>query len=410
MRALPLVLALGLGCRQDYDLVSLDPGAGPQPSHVVDHGVRGAPVTPGPARPTAPTTRPRRPLHPRPDLVAQEVPLGGGAQSDVVDFLFVIDGSSSMKQLVEQVYDGFDALVAEGAFPKDARIAVTGTTPADPDRRTRTHAAVHKGKQVRYDPGFQRLVDADGILRYRATYPEMEAAFALDGCDAWSRPGDRNEAGVPCFEAHTQLGLVGVGVEAGLTAVNQLLQQRQVFRTGAAANIVFVSDTQDPGLSASAPGFEDLVALRPTGPELVQTAASRQLTSSMRLHAITPVTECGSEPYAHLGDVYGDAARATGGRTLDVCTATPADYVDLIRAIVEDGAVPTEPVIPLERTERVRAVFVDGVEAKYHLSRDKRAIVLDAEMPAQRSNVRVEYKVPVPQRLAAPPAAKLAPR
>jgi hypothetical protein len=418
----PLVVATLVGCSQEYDLVTVAPdgvvapdgGAAPVRA---DHGIRGSSSLPVRAPDLATTdrpVRPRKPRHPRPDLEAQEVPLGGGAASDVVDFLFVVDGSTSMKRVVEQVYDGFDALVAEDAFPADGRVAVTSTLPAEEvDGRIgrRAHPGVHGGKIVRLDPGFQRLVDGAGILAYREAYPELREQFALDGCDAWTAAGARNAAGVPCFEAHTQLSMLPVGVEAGLTAVDQLLRRQVVFRTGAAANIVFVSDTQDPGLGPDKPGFEELVALRPSGPEVVAHAADRQLTASLRVHSIAPVTSCGSEQYDHIGDVYGDAARATGGRSLDVCTATPDQYVAMIRGIVAEGSVPTEPVVPLSRTDRVRAVFVDGQEVPYHLSRDKKAVILDSGMPSSRSKVRVEFKVPTEARgsVVVAPGTTLAP-
>jgi hypothetical protein len=410
MRSPSMALLVGLvGCGQEYGLSGLEPApveAGADEAVAV--GVRRDPrpvATPSTSTSAGrPVDRPRRPRSPRPEFVAQEVPLGGGARTEVVDFLFVVDNSSSMKRIVDQVFDGFDALVAEGAFPKDARIAVTSTLPADPDRPGRPHPSVHKGSMMRWDPGFQHLVSAEGIQRFRAEFPVMADSFALDGCDPWFAPGERSAQGVPCLEAHTQLALVGVGTEAGLTAAQQLLARGPVFRTGAAANVIFVSDTQDPGLEADKPWFDALVAMRPTGEELVATAAGQQLTASMRLHAIAPQTQCGGEAYAHIGDVYGDAARETGGRTLDICTAEPADYVALVRDIVADGAVPTAPVVPLERAERVRTVFVDGREVPWRLSRDQKAVVLDTPMPEQRSTVRIEYKAVVPSSAPALPA------
>jgi hypothetical protein len=414
MRALGLVATAALvGCAQEYGLQSVDPQVAVGPQEIVAQGQRGPVEVATPSTPAATPSerpqkhRPRVPRRPREGLVAQEVPLGGGARTDVVDFLFVVDGSASMKSVVAGVFDGFDALVDEDAFPKDARIAVTSTLPADPTRRSHPHPAVHHRGLVRFDPGFQRLVDAEGIAAVRTTFPEATELFALDGCDAWFAPGDENARGIPCFQAHTQLSLLGVGVEAGLTAVNQLLERGPVFRTGAAANIVFVSDTQDPGIKADHPGFDELVSLRPTGDEVVATASARQVTSSLRLHAIAPVTRCGNEPYEHIGDVYGDAARATGGHAMDLCEATPDDYVAMVRGIVDDGSVPTTPVVPLAHQDRVRAVFVDGVEVPYHLSRDHRAVVLDTPMPSERSNVRIEYKaVPTPAAGVAPAAAR----
>lgn len=403
MRMGPIaILAWAVGCGQEYGLSPAAPGAEPSPfdGATATSGVRGSPGGRRDPRPAAETpaapSRPgaHRPRHPRPEFAAQEVPLGGGATTDVVDFLFVVDHSSSMNRIVDQVFAGFDALAAEDAFPRDARIAVTSTLPADPDRPSRPHPAANKAKMMRWDPGFQRLVSAEAIAAFREEFPGMAESFALDGCGPWFAPAAKSPSGASCFAAHTQLALVSVGTEAGLTATQQLLSRAPLFRTGAAANVVFVSDTQDPGVGPDHPDLAALLDLRPTAEELLATAAARQVTSSLRLHAIAPQTQCGSEPSAHLGDPYGDAARATDGRTLDICAAKPEDYVTFVREIVADGSVPTSPVVPLARPERIRAVFFDGREVPWHLSSDQRAVVVDRPMPAARTAVRIEYRAP----------------
>ncbi len=420
LRVPVLTLVALAGCGQEYQLSQAlspavvpsgasDPGAPPEvvsrPSH--------DPVAPeagGAAPDTA--TRPRGPgnvgeARPEPEQI---VLLGGGARTEVVDFLFVVDDSSSMKEILQQVFDGIDALTEEGVFPADARIGVMSTLPANERFPNRVHPAAPQKPFLRLEPGFGDLVSRDRIAAFREVAPEEVAArFELEGCDAWFAPGATNEAGVPCLTAHTQQMVFPVQVEAGLTAVGQRLAKGPLFRTGAAANVIVVSDTHDPGLPEGNPWFDLLVAQRPTGEQLAVTAARQQVTSSFRLHAVAPAEACGNEGWAAIGPVYYEAAAATGGLTLDVCTADPDAYVSLIRRIVTEGSVPTRPVVPLAEAGGVRSVLVDGVPTSFHLSRDRKAVILDEPMPASTSRVTIRYKG-VPEAALTGPGGATPPR
>ena len=321
--------------------------------------------------------------------------LGGGADTPVADFLFVVDNSASMNRVVDRVRAAFASLAESGVFPADARIAVMSTLPGDPEDLGRAHPAVrHRGRN-RLDPGFLRLVDAASIARFVAHAPvEQQARFTAEGCrDAWFRPGDTNERGVPCIVAHTQIAMDAVGVEAGLTAFGQLLEARAgqpLFRPGAAANVIFVSDTQDPGLGPAAPDLPALVAARPDAEALAARVDEDNTVASFRLHAIAPDAPCG-EPWGHLGPVYQDAAKASGGRSLDVCTAD--DYRGLIAAIAREGAVVQRPVVALGRAPEDAVVEVDGAPVGWSASPDGRAVVLDHELGPRRSAVTITYRV-----------------
>lgn len=373
MRQAPILVLLA-ACAPEYELSRVAP---PSP---VDAAV------PAPQR-DAPTTPARQPRPTR----KVEVDLGGGAPTAVADYLFVVDGSSSMQAVIDRVLDGIDALAAEGdAFPADARIAVLGTTPSHPRHRRRPHPATPGEDWLRYDPAFGDLVDGERIERFRAEAPpEWASRFATDGCEAWFVPGDLNDDGVACLVAHTQSLLYPVHVEAGLTALGQrLAEPKPLFRTGAAVNVIFVSDTHDPGLPPDRDAYEALVALRPTFADLEALALAQTELASFRVHAVAPRDKCSGEPWT--GDLaYFDAADASGGATLDVCTATPDDYVAMVRRMVTEGAVPARAVVPLGQRGTVASVTVDGATVPFKLSRDGRAVVLEA-LPAQRSRVSVE--------------------
>lgn len=399
-----MLLALLLACAPDY-LLSAWHGAEPP-------AATGAPATGATTAPTAAAQRARpafTPVSVEDDggsAVAAEVDssgrvrrerfvLGDGVDTAVADFLFVVDNSASMNRILDRVRGAFATLAEAGAFPAEARIAVMSTLPADPEALGRAHPAVrHRGRN-RLDPGFLRLVDAASILRFREGADEAaRARFPARGCGtAWFRPGERDADGVPCIVAHTQIAMDAVGVEAGLTAFGQLVEargDRPLFRPGAAANVIFVSDTQDPGLGADAAWLGPLVAARPTAESLGALVDAANTVASFRLHAIAPEHDCG-EPWAHLGPVYQDAARASGGRTLDVCTAE--DYRGLIADIAREGAVVQRPVVALARPLEDAVVEVDGQPVGWSASADGRAVVLDTELGPERRAVTVTYRV-----------------
>jgi hypothetical protein len=326
---------------------------------------------------------------------------GGSTRNDVVDVLFVLDHSVSMRHVVARVQEALVDLDA-AAFPAETRIAFTSTLPARPDRLNSVHRAAKRRGRMQWDPGFAQLVSRDTIAAARANTPEIADHFAHDGCDAWFRPGDTNAAGVSCMVAHSQISQQGVGVEAGLTAVDQLMARRTgrpTFRPGASVNIVFISDTHDPGIGPNAAA--ELIDLRPTGHDLVQAILADNPVSAVRLHAIAPETEC-VEQWAHIGPSYFDAVEATGGVKLDVCTAT--DYRPLLTTILHEGAVPTQPVFGLvTAAEEVEQVLLDGEPVVFTPHPTLPTVTLELPPtvdPRAEHRVEIEYRA----RTVAPPA------
>lgn len=93
----------------------------------------------------------------------------------------------------------------------------------------------------------------------------MAAAYVEPLCaDEWFKPEDVNSNKKRCLSVALQNPFHAVGCEAGMTALGQLIEKRgQVFRKGAFAQIVFVSDAQDPGC-----GNADLQKIRPKPEDL----------------------------------------------------------------------------------------------------------------------------------------------
>jgi hypothetical protein len=325
---------------------------------------------------------------------------GGSARNQVADYLIVLDNSVSMDKVIDRVRAGFASLKPE-MFPPEARIAVMSTLPGrererQPVRgplRFDLHPAVGSRDVYKHDPGFLRLVDDEGIRTLRSARPDVADRFPLDGCDAWFAPGAVNAAGQPCIVAHTQGLLASAHSEAGLTAFRQLLERHTgtpIFRPGAAVNVIFVSDTHDPGVSRKA---ADLLADRPTAAELAELVDRDNVVSSLRFHAIAPETEC-VERWFGFGPAYFEAAEATGGAVLDLCTAQ--DYRPILEKAFDEGARPTRPRFALgAEVEQVDDVRVDGTSTSWTLTGTGR--VVELELPPSPAGaalqvVEVDYK------------------
>jgi len=416
-RALTLGLVLGVGCTQDYEINAMegdDAVASSSPTNAVNpagggsgtpsvepsantangvvgsatmvpggpetdpmnagHGPRATPFDRGlyvydPVEPSAGAVE----AHEDPEQREREdlFEIESDLRTPIVDFLFVVDNSTSMGRIRDLVRSGLVSLYDEDAFPADARIAVMSTIPANPSDLTQLHPRVNdQGGQVN-EPGFLRLVDAEGIDRFRAKSPELGEAFRFDGCEnAWFTPWEENDEGVPCMVAHTQISRTPVRVEAGLSAFQQFLQKRDgqsTFREGAAVHVIFVSDTHSPGLAGGANRVEktglevDPITYR----DLHTLVSADNLVGTFKVHAIAPATEC-VEEWAHLGPRYFNVADASGGSTLDICTAE--DYAPFIRELVEDSDVIEAAILSLGRpSAAVHQVLLDGVSVPFEV-------------------------------------------
>ncbi len=332
----------------------------------------------------------------RAQLRRERFSFGGEELTPLADYLFVVDDSVSMESVIDPLRQGFSSLAHEGVFPPRSRIAVMNTQPGDYQNLQRWHPTVLRSWALRGSPGFLRLVDGDALESYRQRLgPERAGLFAHRGCQAWFAPQERGAGGVSCLEAHTQIGLVAYRAEAGLHAFKQLLLVRgeqPLFRPGAAANVIFVSDTHDPGFQPSQAKpeldaqLEDLYARQPDFDELQELVLAANLVSSFRVHAIAPQSLC-SEPW--LEPSYFDVTEQSGGVSLDICVER--DYAPLVREIVRSGALQQQPLFALSvPAAAVETVLVDGEAVSFTLE-GERVLALDLELPGRRADVEVVY-------------------
>lgn len=264
------------------------------------------------------------------------------------DLLFVVDESVSMRVILTAMREGF-AAISTAKFPEDTKIAVTNTAPAyysdlsmgffDP-----TQGFVNV-MGLTSQPGFLKLVSESSIQNFLATNPASAANFSNAGCaQEWFSPGDLNAAGLSCLSAATQVAYLGTGVEAGAVSLDQLVSSyfnssRRLFREGALVNVVFVSDTHDPGAAYYG---------KPGAPTAFPSFASINNKILAANPGIRAVKFNGIVPLPPQGDVA-----LNGIRTVGVVPATIADSqvsgeklwdFDYLKLIGPSGGVAMHPV------------------------------------------------------------------
>jgi len=323
-----------------------------------------------------------------------------GPKAAMADFLFVFDNSVSMRTSLDQLRAGFASLNT-AAWPSDSRIAVMTTLPGDPSNLSTVHPTVKRYANIDLDPGFLNLVNEAGRRRFidaAGTAADDKAGFAEQMCAAdWFKPSDVNSAGKPCLSVAIQSPFRGVGVEAGLVALSQIVKKRaQLFRRGSNVNVVFVSDTQDPGKNE--PSVQQL---RPTFAQLKPLIEQNTNVASVKLHGVTPSVGCTTnEGTPSLTDgrglPYQTAIADSGGVWLDYCdgAAIRSDYKPVAQQILA-AALP-EPVFVLPQTaSKIVRVSVGGLVFpvdRIALSVDKKSVRLNGLSPTKDVTIEVIYQ------------------
>lgn len=171
------------------------------------------------------------------------------------DILFVLDDSSSMSAIIASIKAGISTI--NGArFPDNTRMAATYMSPDKVNLDGTTNFGFGYSSVKVVSPGHLQLVSANSINTYLSTEDDgHHRHLALAGCDSeWFSPIDLNPNGQRCLDAALQSTMYSTGVEAGIVSLMQLAekftgQNRRLFRNRAHVNVIFISDTHEPGSS-----------------------------------------------------------------------------------------------------------------------------------------------------------------
>ncbi len=319
-----------------------------------------------------------------------EVKYSFGQADPIVDYLFIIDNSSSMFQIIDKVNQGFNSLQEAGVFPPKSLVAVMNSMIADPSDYSSPSPFLTAYTGIEQEPGFLDFVNKSAIASYRSQVSNFADRWPLDGCEAqWFKPQDKNDGGDYCLAAATQSTFSSLGVEAGIQAFEQLLLKnagKTLFRKNALVNVIFVSDTHDPGTNSA-----ELKESIPEYSKLYNAATSSNTIAGLKFHALAPFEKCTSEGLHDQS--YFKLVQESKGQQADSCKLD--NYQGFLASMIEASKV-AEPKFQLKHPlNTIVKVLVDGEEvSKYETSEDENFIVLNSLDPLTPVEVTIIYAVP----------------
>jgi len=322
-------------------------------------------------------------------LKTQKFVYGNDVKPVVADYLFVWDNSVSMVKYSQKVASGL-AAIPKDSFPESSQVAVMTTMAAkDPlADALETHQDINRKDYTCIDqePGFLGLVDNEAVKRYKSCSglrADYAAKYSMNACDhGWFKPFETNTNGDRCFAAALQSAYHAVGCEAGLYALEQMIQRQKgkaLFRDNAAVNIIFITDEQQ-GCFASETRGE-----RSTAQRLSEVIAANSRVSSVKLHGIVP-SSVPTDVRSDRGEI-----EASGGVFIPM-TEDRTDYREVIQKIVESKVdiASAEFKLP-EGTRRVKSVTVNGVPTRdFEFDGTMNLKILNLD-PDKTSDIAVEY-------------------
>ncbi|NRA67578.1 MAG: hypothetical protein HRU19_24065 [Pseudobacteriovorax sp.] len=321
------------------------------------------------------------------NLAVSEYPFG--EPDPAVDYLFVIDNSVSMGPILADVNKGYASIVGTNSFPPNSKVAVMTTMIGDPVDFAKTHSSVATYTFIENEPGFLNFVDKASIDAFVALDADFANDFPVAGCaNKWFSPEDVNADGVPCLLAATQSVFSALISEPGIHAFQQLLLKHAgtpLFRENALLNVIFVSDTHDPGVDNA-----DLKAATPVYNELVTMANVDNKLRNVKFHALAPEVQCTGEGTHDFS--YFTLVAASAGLKQDPCATD--DYQAFLKAMIEASVIDA-PNFNLEYSAtQIKEVLVDGVATtEFTVSEDGKAISIPSLDPKTPVTVQVVYSI-----------------
>jgi hypothetical protein len=341
------------------------------------------------------------------------------------DILFVVDESASMSAVLTPLRQGFESL-ASGAFPANARMAVTNMAPAfylDPVNRTldltRSFYNNSTSEPFTQQPGFISLITRASINSFKTAQPTKASRFPLAGCDsAWFLPTEKNADNINCLTAHTQIALLGTGVEAGVITLDQLVNRHRttgtrLFREGSLVNVIFVSDTHEPGATYfGRPGAPAEMFSYQSVTDNINTGNPGIL--GVKFHGIVPLPPIGHAALSGVntvGVLPADLASAqVSSEQLHDFSYLPFvarsggvaihpvgnNWSAILPQVLRETLLQRSPLVHLQRpVARIRRVIANGVElppSGFTLSSNRQDLQISAQLGwPQTITVRVEF-------------------
>ena len=259
--------------------------------------------------------------------------------------------------------------------------------------QTSDHVSTYSG--IDLEPGFLSLVDYDSYLDYVSS-PNVpngrKNKWALPPCtEQWFAPTQKHPDGHFCFEAASQISASSLVIEAGIKAFEQLLTKNQatpVFRDNAIVNVIFVSDTHDPGVNMDQEYYDNRLNFLGFKNKL----DAIQPVKDLKFHAIAPVNEkeCSSEK--GYDQSYFSLALASNGQTGDACLLD--DYRELMKNLIANGKI-ASPTFKLDMDPvGIPEVQVNGAPiTAFQYDKESKTITIPDLDPYSPAEISVSFKI-----------------
>jgi hypothetical protein len=317
-----------------------------------------------------------------------------GPSQVTTDYLLIIDNSSSMNAILQRVKNGIQSVIenSPNVFPTNSRMAVMSTMIGAAPSYSTTGSGIGRYQGIDQEPGFLSFVNAAQIRAYKAVVRSRADNWPLNGCEQeWFKPSDKDGSNNFCFTSTLQITGASVNVEAGIHAFRQLLDKnknKQIFRTNALVNVIFISDTHDPGASN-----RELVDTRPSYADIVnflKTTANKGI-GGLKFHALAPIKSTCSIEAMH-DKAYLKIASDSGGEQADAC-AVGTDYVEFFSRMGA-SSIKKEPIFSLGKpAAKVLSIKVGNTLVRdFKLSETGDIITIPGLAPSADVDIVIEYQ------------------
>ena len=323
---------------------------------------------------------------------------GGLDNNPKVDYLFVVDNSSSMNEILDNVREGIDSLEAKPeVFSKDSRIGVMSTMigqlKSEGGDLNKLSSFLRSYRGMDSEPGFLSLVDSTSHTKYMGEIDEKyKAKWYLPPCqNKWFKPGENHPNGHSCFKAATQNSEYPLYVEAGIKAFEQFLEKNSgsnIFRQNSIVNVIFISDTHDPGFKLD----PEYPVTRLTYKRFLEKAKGNSSILDLKFHAIAPFNnsaKCSTEGLHE--ESYFQLVEESGGEKGDVCKLN--DYSEIIEKMVVKGKI-AQPLFTLkEPVKKITSVLVNNREIyNYDFKPELNSIFIPSLEAEEKVSIAVVYQ------------------
>ena len=278
-----------------------------------------------------------------------------------VDYLFIVDNSTSMAKIIDQMQKGFLDIANKGEFPEGAKIGVI-TTSVDESYKENSKIV-----------GFKSLVTRESIKRN----PDRLADHGKGCINGWFSPNEKDGKGNYCLNVATDFKLYGTGYEAGLSAFDNFLSAQKnnsPFREGALLNVVFFSDTHDVGAK-----HDGLKARRDayTVDGFFKKAKAISGIKSIKFHGLIPQkgnkSACSTEGTYEFA--YSKFIEETGGHQVHCKGSNYAKFIS--KMVVESRKSSSEEFeLPADFSGSVIGATIDGEPAEYSYDEDNNKVTI----------------------------------